>query len=120
MDETDFEEVKYLTSKYVRWWIDKAIASGGTIEQDQECVAEDYRISVEELRRRYPEASKGTPGLEEAISAPPRWLTTDYVIDNIREHLDDIVAKRYTGWLGIRFHEGVLKNVIKKMPPAGD
>ena len=118
--EADFKEVKYATSKYVQWWIDKAIGMGATIEQAQERAAKDYGISVEELIRRYPEASKGTPGHKEALSAPQPLLTTDYIIDVIRGQLDEIVATRFTGWLGIRFEEGVIREVGKQSQSSGE
>jgi len=73
VNELDFADVHYATGKEVLRWVDRTIGMGATVEQAQEYVADKYGISVEEFVRNHPKASKGTPGLDEALNAPPPW-----------------------------------------------
>ena len=77
INKEDLEDVKYATGKFVRWFIDHSIVRGFTLEQAQEIVAKKYSVSTEEFLRRYPKASKGTPGIEDINTPPPWWPPGD-------------------------------------------
>lgn len=96
IDKADLADVIYATGKYVRKSIDRSIVEGYTLELAQAEVAEKYGISTDELLRRYPKASKGSPaGVENINTPPPSWQLTDDESEK-QQPLVEITFKKFT------------------------
>lgn len=72
--DAEFREAIRPTAAYVRSSIDDAmLESGLTLAQAQESVADFFGMTLEDLLRRFPKASKGDAKLRELVMSPRPW-----------------------------------------------